>query len=184
MYQGGNGPVRCTANKSDEVECLVSGIVCSFADLDDDLAPAGDGFDFRQWLEIERANKVKQRPVFSADAGEFHTPVTQTAQEQRTRCIQTVEPGNIKRARGSWLRPLRQGCSCNSERDYFKNTRQRKAITIAADDNRWRNRFRGSPLLVCTHTGHGLSKAPRHQNELNESDSIFFHVGAGASIAS
>ncbi len=71
-------------------------IVRAFAERDDDLAPPGDGCDFRQRLEIEFADEIEQRPVFGADAGEFHTPVTQSAQEQRTRRVEAVKLGNIK----------------------------------------------------------------------------------------
>jgi len=63
---------------------------------------------------------------------------------------------------------LLQGISCRGERGYFKNTRQREVIAIAADDNRRPSRVRGSLLLVCRRTGHDLSEAPGNQNALKK----------------
>jgi hypothetical protein len=127
VQQGVAGPARRAADKGDDVERLEPGIVRTFAELDDALAPTGDGFDLRQRLEIQPADEIKQRLVFCADAGEFHSLVTKTAQEQRTRRIEAVEPGNIKRARGpsswAWLRPLLQGIPGFGEHGYSKRTR-------------------------------------------------------------
>ena len=49
--------------------------------------------------------------VFGADAGERHTLVTQTAQEQRARRIEAIERGQYPTRGRSWPRPLLQGKS-------------------------------------------------------------------------
>ena len=86
-------PVRGATDKSDDVDRVVSGIVPSLADLNDELAPARDGFDFRYRLELKPVDQIKQCPMFGADAGELHPLVAKAAQEQCTRRIKAVEPG-------------------------------------------------------------------------------------------
>ena len=95
VYQGVNSPTCGAADKSDDLHHIVPGIMCAFAELDDKLAPPGNGLDLRQWLDIELTDEIKQHPVFGADTGEFHTLITKTAQEQRARCVQAVEFGNV-----------------------------------------------------------------------------------------
>jgi hypothetical protein len=90
------------------VERFVPGIDCALAELDDDLAPTGTGYDLRQRLEFEPADKIEQRLMVGASAGDLNALVAQAAQEQRTRSIEAVKLGDIEPARWSLLRPFAQ----------------------------------------------------------------------------
>ena len=90
MNQGGTGPARSASDEGNDVYHIVPGSMAGFTELYDNMAPLGNGFDRRQWLEIE------QRTMFDADADQFHSFVTKTAKEQCARCVEVVEPGKVK----------------------------------------------------------------------------------------
>src|ERR1019366_717165 len=76
--------IRRLADKRDDVERVMPGFVCAFAQLGDELTPSGDRFQFGQRLELKAADKIEQRLMLGPDAGQFHALVTKAEQKQRT----------------------------------------------------------------------------------------------------
>ena len=96
---------RRPADKSDDIERVVPGVVRAFAKLDDALAPCGNRLRLRERLELQTADKVEQCLVLGPDAGQRHALVAKSAQEQRARRIELAQLAQIERAGLLLLRP-------------------------------------------------------------------------------
>src|SRR5213593_3528410 len=98
MRQRVANEARRPADKSDDIERVVPGLVRAFAKLDDALAPCGNRLRLRKRLELQAADKIEQRLVLGPDAGQCHALITKAAQEQRTGRIELAQPAQVERA--------------------------------------------------------------------------------------
>ena len=106
------------------------------------MTPSGNGLRLQERLELQATHELEQRLVLGPNAGKFHSFVTQPAQEQRPRRIETAELAQVDRAGLMLFQRLLQDLLGFLERVDIEHALEGQPIALTTDGDCWRGRLR------------------------------------------